>query len=181
MDSIPIMACLQAYSTSQNPSHDLSTWIPASSGSGGLDEIHTNSWLDGEDDWKSVALGKLTGKTGYLREWTQAQSKGPGEYDKRRLHPSCQDTGGVKAVTELDSRGSNQGSVDRDAKNQILDDGDTIHRFVSFKTTAKEFESQASFGLKHQDEFNNNNASCLTWLSPEVFCCCCCWIQESKS
>lgn len=142
--------------------------IHISSGSGGLDEIHTNPWLDGEDDWKSVALGKPTEKTRYFKEWTQVQSKRPGEYDKCRLHPGCQDTGGVKAVTELDSRGSNQGSADRDAKNQILDDGETIHRFVSFKTTAKEFESQASFGLKQQDEINLNNASCLTWLSPEV-------------
>lgn len=72
-------------------------------------------------------------------------------------------------MTGLDNGGSNQGSADRDAKNQILDNGETIHRFVSFKITTKEFESQASFGLKQQDEFNINNASCLTWLSPEGF------------
>lgn len=116
---------------------------------------------------KLVALGKPNGKTGYLSEWTQIQSTWL-EYDKCRLHPGCQDTVGVRAVTELDNRGSDQGSADRDAKNQILDNGETIHIFVSFKITSKEFESQASFGLKQQDEFNINNASCLTWLSPEV-------------
>lgn len=55
------------------------------------------------------------------------------------LHPGCQDTVGVKAVTELDNGGSNQGSADRDAKNQIWIGGETIHRFVSFKITTKEF------------------------------------------
>lgn len=87
-----------------------------------------------EDDWKLVALGM------HWKDWI---SQGADTLnlstaqDKCRLHPGCQDTVGVKAVTELDNGGSNQGSADRDAKNQILDYGETIHRFQSFQDNHK--------------------------------------------
>lgn len=87
-------------------------------------------------------------------------------------------------MTELDNGGSNQGSADRDAKNQILDYGETIHRFVSFKITTKEFETQASFGLKQKDEFNIKTmppASHGSALRVYYYYYYCSWIQESKS
>ena len=39
---------------------DSSIHLP--SGSGGLDEIHTNSWLDGEDDWEVGCTGEAQWK-----------------------------------------------------------------------------------------------------------------------
>lgn len=70
---------------------------------------------------------------------------------------------------ELNSRGSSQASGDRNAENQILNDGGTSNRSVHFRKTAKKSKSQASVGLKYQDEFNVNHASCLLWLGPEFF------------
>lgn len=173
MDSIPTMACLHASSTSHNPSSDLSTCVLAS----------IVFWFM-RCRWDSYQLNMVRWRRrlGIWWHWGSPLERLdlPGSGHKSKLSDQENMTNADSTqparilqesnlVVELDSRGSSQGSGDRDAENQILDDGGTSHRFVRFRITTKEFKSQASFGLKYQDEFNINNASCLMWLSPEFF------------